>query len=170
MSWSWIEDLGTHWRDKKYFGNWLFLNLYTNFMQLCENECSILKISRTLKRVSEWALYLLEEIILANFFSSCMKLFGVSIHYQRKKLLSVVILYSKALIPAWYLVHHIWGKNLPFTCSWRSIPMVMDIFILDSRCIQKKMIWSITRFQVTEIVKSHKIIVYWITIRTIDHW
>ena len=68
VSWSWIEDLGTHRRENKYFGNWHFSNLYTNFKQLCENKCWILRISRTLNRGSEWALYLLKKIILMKRF------------------------------------------------------------------------------------------------------
>ena len=37
VSWSWIEDLGTHWRERNYFGNWHFLNLYTNLWELMLN-------------------------------------------------------------------------------------------------------------------------------------
>ena len=57
--------LGTELRIGIYNIAWTYIK---NFRQLCENKCSIFKISRTLKRGSEWALYLLQEIILIHLF------------------------------------------------------------------------------------------------------
>ena len=70
VSWSWIKNLGTHWNDEKYLGSWHFLNLYTHFKQFYEHRCSIFKIWITLKSGSEWALYLLDDIIFTNLFFS----------------------------------------------------------------------------------------------------
>ena len=46
----------------------IFLDLFTNFEQFCENRRSVFMTWRTLKSGSEWALYLLEDIFLTNLF------------------------------------------------------------------------------------------------------
>ena len=68
VSWSWIEDLGVHLNDRKYFGRKPFLKLYTNFKQFKSKRLFKFNNSKDLNKGSVCALYLLSEIILMKRF------------------------------------------------------------------------------------------------------